>query len=548
MQLTYGLNTRHLRGDFFGGLTAAIVALPLALAFGVAAGAGPVAGLYGAICVGFFAALFGGTPAQVSGPTGPMTVVMAAVFTHYTSLDPQTGPALAFTVVMLSGLFQILFGLFRLGQFITLMPFPVISGFMNGIGTIIILMQLPAFFGGEKQPDVLAVLQHLPDLLVQAQPITVALGVMTLALLFGMPKGWQRWLPAPLLALLLGTFCVWQLNLTVDVIGPIPSGLPSFHWPTISLPLLSDMLVSALMLATLGAIDSLLTSLVADNLTKTQHRSERELVGQGLGNLLAGLVGGLPGAGATMRTVINIRSGGRTPLSGMLHSLVLLLVVLGAGSAAAQIPLAVLAGLLIKVGLDIIDWRFLCRLHRAPVFVIVLMLTVWALTVSVDLIVAVGVGVFLANIYTVKRLTDTQVQTLRVIQHNPSEHINLSPAESTLLQNAQGRVLLYQLNGPLSYAVAKSLSNKLVAYQGYQVLVLDFSNVPHMDVSTALALEDVVVDAHLAARQVLFCGVTADVERLLSKLQVAAQVPVQYHFSDRLAALQAAQQLGAQVD
>ena len=542
MNWFYGIHRQNIKGDLFGGLTAAIVALPLALAFGVSSGAGAIAGIYGAICVGFFASIFGGTPSQVSGPTGPMTVVMAGIFSHYISMDPENGAALAFTVVMLGGVFQILFGVFRLGQFITLMPFPVISGFMNGIGTIIIILQIAPLLGADAIPSVSAAVMALPEQIVGTNLSSLFLGLLTLVVVYFCPKRVSVWIPSPLLALLVGTLVALQLS-DVAVIGFIPTGLPALHWPIIEVSLIKDMIISALMLATLGSIDSLLTSLVADNLTRTQHRSEKELVGQGLGNMVAGLFGGLPGAGATMRTVVNIRAGGQTPLSGASHAIILLIMVLGAGSVAESIPLAVLSGILIKVGIDIIDWRFLARVYQAPVFVIFLMLLVWGLTVFVDLITAVAVGVFLANIYTVKRLSDTQVQSVRVIQDDISMHTGLTDHESSLLQDAKGKILLYQLNGPVTYAAAKGISNKLMVCKTHELLLLDFTNVPHIDVSTALALEEVILDAKLAGQVVYVVGANSVVEMILKRLKVLTHVDQSNHYKDRETALTAASQL-----
>ncbi|SIS62416.1 SulP family inorganic anion transporter [Neptunomonas antarctica] len=542
MLTSYGGFFNNFKGDLFGGLTAAIVALPLALAFGVASGAGPVAGMYGAIFVGLFASLFGGTPSQVSGPTGPMTVVMAGIFTHFVALDPVSGPAMAFTVVMLGGAFQVLFGVFRLGQFITLMPFPVISGFMTGIGTIIILLQLAPLLGAASVANVLEVLQQLPTIVQSVNVNALLLGVVTLVIVFFCPKALAKFTPPPLLAMVIGTLLSLAFS-GVDVIGEIPTGLPSLHWPEFSLGLAKEMVISALMLATLGSIDSLLTSLVADNMTRTQHKSERELIGQGIGNMLAGLFGGLPGAGATMRTVVNIRAGGRTPLSGIFHAVILLAIVLGAGSFAAHIPLAVLAGILIKVGIDIIDWRFLKRVHNAPLFVMFLMVAVWGLTVFVDLITAVAVGVFLANIYTVKRLTETQLDSVRIIQDDKKDHQLLNKHESDMLTAAAGKILLYQLNGPLSYAAAKGISNKLIACTRHEILLLDFSNVPHIDVSTVMALEEVVLDSHLAAQRVMIVGAQRAVELMLNRMKVARLIPNEYHFTERQAALEAAYSL-----
>lgn len=528
------LDARSLKGDLYGGITAAVVALPLALAFGVSSGAGAIAGLYGAIFVGLFAALFGGTPSQVSGPTGPMTVVMAAVYTQYVALDPVTGPAIAFTVVMLSGLFQILFGVLRLGQYITQVPFPVISGFMTGIGIIIICIELGPVFGHDSAKSVVTALSQLPYQIQNLHwpALLIAAGTLLLNILW--PKSWGRIIPAPLMALLLGTLAALSLPpaLAVDTIGEIPSGLPEWHLPVFSPELIGEMLISAVMLAALGSIDSLLTSLVADNMTRTQHKSDKELIGQGLGNLVAGFFGGLPGAGATMRTVVNIRAGGSTPVSGAVHALVLLIAVLGAGSAAEHIPLAVLAGILLKVGWDIIDWSFLKRIHSAPPFVSFMMLLVLGLTLFVDLITAVGVGVFIANAYTVKRLSEIQLENLKVYQGHESEQ-ELSIEERGLLAASGGKTLLYVLRGPISFAAAKGVSQKLMAYQNYEHLILDMSDVPFIGSSTAMVIEELLAQSKEAGCRVSVVGLQNPVAYTLQKLKVLHQIPEQERFESR---------------
>src|SRR5688572_5009715 len=410
LALTYGLHFRNLKGDIYGGVTAAVVALPLALAFGVASGAGPIAGVYGAIFVGFFAALFGGTPAQVSGPTGPMTVVSAALITQYAH-----EPAMAFTVIMLAGLFQIAFGIARLGRYINLVPYPVISGFMSGIGCIIILLQLAPFVGHASSAGPLAALAALPAAWSDLVQDALLLGVLALAIGVFWPARLKRYLPPTLAALIIGTvLAVWRFP-GAPILGDIPTGLPDPQLPTFELAALPSMVKSALVLALLGSIDSLLTSLICDSMTKTPHRSDRELIGQGIGNAIAGLMGGIPGAGATMRSVINIRTGGQTPLSGALHAVVLLAVMLGLGVYASHIPHAVLAGILLKVGFDIIDWDYIRRVPRAPKAGVVLMFGVMGLTVFVDLITAVAVGVIAASLLFVKRMADLQARSMRAI-------------------------------------------------------------------------------------------------------------------------------------
>ncbi len=490
MQLTHGLHFRNIRGDLFGGLTAAIVALPLALAFGVASGAGAIAGLYGAVFTGFFAALFGGTPSQVSGPTGPMTVVMATVFSKLIADDPENGIAMAFTAVMLAGLFQILFGVMRLGRFITLMPYPVISGFMSGIGVIIIVLQLAPLIGYPAQSSVVEGLRQLPVYLSAPHLIATGLGLLTLAIVFLWPKKLERLVPSPLVALILCTALsiLFFSNSDLARIGDIPQGLPKLQWPRLNLNQLQNVLGYGVMLATLGAIDSLLTSLVADNITRTQHDSEKELVGQGIGNLLSGLFGGLPGAGATMRTVINVQAGGRTPLSGMTHALILLCIVLWAGDITAQIPHAVLAGILIKVGVKIVDWNFLWRICRVSLRASLVAYGVLLLTVFVDLITAVAVGAFVANMLTIQRLTTIQIGKIRALTHPDDDpDIGLSPEEKQLLSQGQEQILLIQMSGPISYGAARTLSFHMG--QSYKILVLDVTDVPLMGITASLLIE-----------------------------------------------------------
>jgi len=314
------ISTRNIKGDLFGGVTAAVIALPMALAFGVASGAGAAAGLWGAVLVGLFAALFGGTPTLISEPTGPMTVVMTAVIASFTAQDPENGLAMAFTVVMLAGVFQILFGMLKLGRYVTQMPYTVISGFMSGIGIILMVLQLGPFLGQAiPKGGVMGTLTSLPQLLAGARPAEVTLALVTLAILWFTPGKVKKVVPPQLIALVLGTI----LSLTlltgggggaeaggegIRRIGEIASGFPSLHLPHFALPQLRVMLIDAAVLGMLGCIDALLTAVIADSITRTEHDPNRELIGQGLGNLASGLFGGIAGAGATMGTVVNIQA------------------------------------------------------------------------------------------------------------------------------------------------------------------------------------------------------------------------------------------------
>ncbi|MGD1921404.1 MAG: SulP family inorganic anion transporter [Pleurocapsa sp.] len=544
LQLVNGLHSKNIRGDLFGGITAAVVALPLALAFGVSSGAGAIAGLYGAIIVGFFAALFGGTPSQISGPTGPMTVVIATVFSTEIARDPENGAAIAFTVIIVSGIFQIVFGIMRLGKYITLMPYTVISGFMSGIGAIIILLQLGPFFGHPASANVVESVSKLPYFLSNANLGSVELGILTLVIVFFTPAKITRLIPSPLLALIMGTFVA--INFLPDqglrLIGDIPSGLPSLHLPSFNIARVRDIFGYGLMLAVLGSIDSLLTSLVADNITQTQHDSDRELIGQGIGNLLAGLCGGLPGAGATMRTVINVKSGGKTPISGMIHALVLLTIVLKAGELTSNIPQTVLAGILIKVGIDIIDWSFIRRAHKISIKATGLMYMVLFLTVFVDLITAVAAGVFFANLLTIKSLSDIQSGHVRAIVNHDDDDDDaaLSMGEKHLLKQARGKILLFNLSGPMSFGAAKTISQRMGIVRKYEVLILDLSDVPLLGVTASLAIENMIKDACANNHQVFLVGAKGKVKRRLQNMKLLRLLAPDHCFDERLFAIQEA--------
>ena len=534
--MTRFFDLSHLRGDIFGGLTAGVVALPLALAFGEASGAGPIAGVYGAILVGFFAALFGGTPSQISGPTGPMIVVFAGVFA---SLSGDL--SLVFATVILAGLIQILFGVMGFGQYIRLVPYPVVSGFMSGIGCIIIALQLARLFGHEPEGGgTIPALLEVPNAVGNPNVEALGIGVLTLAIVFLWPASWGRYLPSPLAALIVGTVASLGLS-NVPVLGSIPTGLPEFIMPSLSNDTVLIVFEAALILAILGAIDSLLTSLVADNMTRTRHRSNRELVGQGIGNVAAGFFGGIPGAGATMRTVVNIRTGGVTKISGMLHSLLLLAVVLILAPLASKIPHAVLAGILVKVGYDIIDLSYLRRAHRGPRFDLALMVMVLSLTVFVDLITAVVAGVVVAAVAFVKQVADAQLAAAAGESDDSKQ--SLSDAETALLQECGDRLTYFDFGGPLSFGAAADLGHHVrerISQKHHTSLVLDFGRVPFMDVSAVRAVETIAQDAAHAGKHLYVCGINDDVAANFKGLGVSEHLPEGIRFTRRLDALTAA--------
>ena len=530
--LINGFQWRHWRGDLTGGVTAAVVALPLALAFGNAAlgPGGAIYGLYGAIITGFFAALFGGTPAQVSGPTGPMSVTVAGVVSSLAAvgasreLSQGNMLAMVMAAVVLGGLLQILMGVLRLGRYITLVPYSVVSGFMSGIGVIILCLQIGPLLGISSQGGVVSSLRMVNSNFTP-NPAAVAVGIATLVVVFAAPRRVTKVIPSPLLGLLLITpLALWLFPEDLPRIGSIPEGGLSFSAPNWSnhLPLL---LKAGLVLAVLGAIDSLLTSLVADNISQTRHRSDRELVGQGIANSISGLFSGLPGAGATMRTVINIRSGGRTPLSGMTHSVVLLVLLLGAGPLAEGIPTALLAGILIKVGLDIIDWGFLLRAHRLSFKTALVMWGVLLMTVFWDLIGAVLVGMFVANLLTIESLTNHQLGNM----NTGTGH--LTTQEQGLMKRCGDDLILFRMQGPLSFGAAKGISERMMLVRKYKVLLLDITDVPHLGVTASLAIERMVKEAERQQRRVLVTGASGKVKQRL------AQFGIKHLINERLEAL-----------
>ncbi|MGE3774740.1 MAG: SulP family inorganic anion transporter [Gammaproteobacteria bacterium] len=534
------LSAANLKGDLFGGITAGVVALPLALAMGVASGLGPIAGLYGAIFVGFFAALFGGTESQVSGPTGPMTVVVAGLAA---SLAAAAGEAdklgLIFTAIMLGGLMQIALGVMRMGEYIRLVPYPVISGFMSGIGGIIVILQIGPLLGHASPPGTVDALLAAPSAAADTNFMALVIGLSSFAIAMTWPRQLAKYLPGPLAALIIGTGLSLALG-GVPILGDIPSGLPSLHLPQFSGDTIGLVLEAAFILALLGSIDSLLTSLVADNLTRSRHDSNQELIGQGIGNTFAGLFGGTAGAGATMRTVINIRTGGKTRISGMVHALFLLAVVLGLGSLASYIPHAALGGILIKVGVDIVDWTYLKNAHRGPRWDLVLMVLVLLLTIFVDLITAVAVGVVLAAIAFVEQVAKDQMKNLK----SRDALVTASPRARALLQQLGTRVSVFEFRGPLSFGAAADLGHharSLFRDEQLQALILDFSNVPFLDVSAIRAVETIADDAAHNGRALHVCGMTQTVRDSLSALDADRHLYDFNYHDDLETALEAVQ-------
>ena len=517
--MSYDLQT--FRGDVFGGITAAVVGLPVALAFGVASGLGALAGIYGAIAVGFFAAVFGGTRSQISGPTGPMSVAMAVIVT-----SNADNLAEAFTIVIMAGLIQVLLGVMRIGRFVAFTPYSVISGFMSGIGIIIILIHTLPFLGSAiVTGGPLGAVRAWPDAINDVNFSALSIAAVTLAVGVVWPSRLRKFLPPTLAALTAGTLLsvLWLSN--TPVIGEVPTGLPDVQLPDLSLSALAGAVQPALTIALLGSIDSLLTSLIADSMTRTRHKPNRELVGQGIGNLAAGLIGGLPGAGATMGTVVNIRAGGRTQVSGVLRTAILLAVVLGLGKYVETIPHAVLAGILMKVGWDIIDWRFLTRIHRVQREHLLVMLITLGLTVFLDLVTAVAIGLIAAGMASARQFERLELDSVVSVPLLDRSFLG-SQEDADEVDSFSARVGLVALRGSFTVASSNKLIDTIsVDIRDHEVVILDFSGTVYMDDSAALVVEQLIDSAIAEDTQCIVMGLSGSPAATLKTLNVLRRVP-----------------------
>lgn len=543
MQVINPIKFDNLKGDIFGGLTAAVVALPMALAFGIASGAGASAGIWGAILVGFFASIFGGTPSLISEPTGPMTVIITAVIAELVARNPETGLAMGFTVVMMAGIFQILFGVLKLGKYITMLPYNVVSGFMTGIGIILIFLQLAPFLGqATPSGGVIGVIRSFPELVTNINPQELSLGLITLGILFFYPRKWKTIVPPQLTALLIGTLISISLLSNYDIrtissIGEITPGLPELQMPTWNMENLRLMFVNAIVLATVGCIDCLLTCVVCDSLTRQEHQSNKELIGQGVANIITGFCGGIAGSGATTPSVVAIQAGARSTLASVVRALVLFIIAIWAAPLTADIPLAVLAGIVLKVGISVIDSSFLKRVHKISWKAAGIVYLVVVLTVFVDLMIAVAVGVFIANILTIEKLSELQSSAVKTITDD-DDQIRLSDEEKQILDLADNRLLLFHLSGPMIFGVAKAIAREHTAIDNYDVILVDLSEVPVLGVTSSLAIENAIHEALDLGRQVIVVGATGKVKRRLEKLGIAGLIPGHHWMGDRLTALQ----------
>jgi SulP family sulfate permease len=368
------------------------------------------------------------------------------------------------------------------------------------------------------------------------------LGLLTLAVLFFFPQQYRKYVPPQLAALVAITLLSVLLFDTDSIrrIGEISTGLPSFVLPHFNAEMFTTMVIDALVLGTLGCIDTLLTAVIGDSLTRKEHDSDKELRGQGLANMISGLFGALPGAGATMGTVTNIQVGARSPLSGMIRALVLALVVLVAGGLTAPIPMAVLAAIAVYVGLNILDWSFIQRAHKVSIQGMGIMYGVMLLTVFVDLIAAVGLGVFISNIIIIEKLSRVQARQVKAISDADDNDVPLTKNERAILDQANGKVLFFYLSGPMIFSVSKAISRQHSSISDYQAMILDLSDVPMFDVTVGIALENAIKDAKEVNCEVFLLCPNERTRHQLEKFNILNLISNNKDFSSREKALQAA--------
>ncbi|MGB3605931.1 MAG: SulP family inorganic anion transporter [Psychroserpens sp.] len=597
---------KHFKADILGGITAGIVALPLALAFGVSSGLGASAGLYGAIFIGFFASLFGGTNTQISGPTAPMTAVSMVVIAGIIAVNNgniEKAIPTILTVFLLAGLMQIGLGLLGFGKYIKYIPYPVVSGFMTAIGVIILVTQLMPALGYYPNEDddliekytlkaeqsllskmieeeakdgvlviddfertitygralsdadvqketrvliksassgVLGALKTLPRAFKNIDLLELGMALVTIFIVFGFKRITTK-IPSALVALVVVSGVAYALGWDYRPIAKIPAGLPI---PNISiftefrLTSVTPYIFTALTLALLGAIDSLLTSIVADNMTKTKHQPNKELVGQGIGNSVAAVFGGLPGAGATIRTVVNINAGGKTRLSGMIAGLLLLIVLLAIGPIASKIPAAVLAGILITVGIGVMDYKGLKAIPILPKDTkigpikfsseVVIMLVVLILSSLWNLVYAVGVGLVLASLFFMKRIGDLSIENSDVKNLKEESW----PDEQGFPELLKEEVFIKHIKGPLFFGNTSDfqvLSKQIPETATTVIIRLELT--PYIDQSGLYTMEDILINLKKRGVTVLLVGIAKQPKYMMERIGLVPQlIPANHIF------------------
>ena len=508
-----------LLADIGSGLTVGVIALPLAIGFGIASGVTPQQGLWTAIVAGLVISACGGSRFQIGGPTGAFVPILAGVVAAH-------GYAGLATATVMAGVLLVLMGLFRLGALLRYIPFPVVAGFTSGIAVIILLGQVPDFLGlaiakpGHAPELLLEIARHLRETHLPS----LAVGAVSLAVVFLWPR-LTRKVPAAIMAVLAGTLLARWLGDGVATIGSrfgaLPGGLPGWHVPVFSLGLMRELMSSAFTIAALGGIESLLSATVADGMTDSKHDSNSELIGQGLANLLTPFIGGFAATGAIARTAANIRAGARGPLSGITHALVLLVFVLAAAPLAAHIPMAALAAVLVGVALRMAEWDTFKELWHSSRSDLAVCVTAFVLTVVFDLTVGVGAGLVIAVVLFVKRMED--VAHVKLL--TPANDSEYDGSNSLRGKTVPAGVVLFRLEGPLFFAAVEKLEAALRSHSGRpRVVVFRMRHVPAIDATALHSLEVAVEKMQRDGVRLLFTAVQPQPMKMLYQSGIADRV------------------------
>ena len=524
----------NVKGDILAGITVGIIALPLALAFGEISQLGPIAGIWGAIAGGLIGGLFGGCLVGVSGPTAPKAAQIAA-FMSFFVIGELNNPDLvaAFSIIFLSGLILVGISLLKISRFIHYTPYPVIAGFMCGIGVIVILTQINAFVGLGAEANLHNVVLNIKYTFQNYNSDALIVSIPCLITLFIWSRITKKivrlaTIPSPLAALILGTSIAYIMNLNIpyigDKMGSATDGrIFSFYIPDFSR--LTEFFLPALALAALAVLDSLLSCKVADNLTSTRHSSDRETFGQGMANMVAGLFGGVTTATATMRTVANIKFGAKTPLASIVHGLTLLAILLGLGSFVAIIPTACLAAILFKVGIEIMDYRIIPVLKKLPISDLLVFMIVLLVTVFEDLMVAIAIG-------TIFALFSSRYELRSIFNFNSSDLVGglngteFAPKNLDLNQLDKLPVKILRPQESLFFGTIEPMIEAYSATDEHEILIVDLSNVLMIDLTGAYALEDLIKNTMKKNTEVLITGMDPKIEKTLVGLNFVKNIGI----------------------
>ena len=501
-------------GDILGGLNSAIVALPQALAFGVATGFGASAGVWGAIILCFIAGLIGGKVPLVSGITGPVTIVIASIM-HALNADIAS----TILVILMAGLLQIILAFTSLPSIVKYVPYPVISGFMNGIGTIIIIMQINPLLGCPVMSNTINSVTAFFENIHHINFDALLIGGITLAIVFGIPKKFNKIIPGQAIALVICTIISIKMGLNVDKISQISINMPALTLPKASIHNIITYSHYAVMLAIVLSAESLLTVLVADSLMKTKTTSKGMLLGQGIGNMFCALTGSLPGSAATMRTVAAINTGSTTRLTAVINPIILILLLFQFSNFVSEIPLAVLAGILIKIGYDIIDVKLLKVIKYAPKDDLYILAIVFVLTVFYNLIVAVGAGITCAALLYAKRTADKTKLVQKTVYDK-----DIVKLEKLLEKDYKHKIRVVHIDGQFFFGSATQLVSQFEEVWGTKYLILDYSSNNLLDISALFALEDIIIRLKAQKIKIILVIKSEEIYKQLTEHDIIAQI------------------------